>query len=96
MDGGFEGLEPVLEAFESLGDELRPDRMCHTRREQKYSRQALRKHFREAYVGDDTVNILLTRSRPPELKLSSTFPAPSSSAQPCVLPGFSPIEPGLS
>jgi hypothetical protein len=71
LDKGVEGLEPILEVFESLDEELRPDRISHTRRKVKYSRQALREHLHEAYVGP-TLDIMLARSRPPELLLSFT------------------------
>jgi hypothetical protein len=69
LDQGFEGLEPVLEVIESLSEELRPDTIHHTRRELKYSRQTLRKHLRESYVGPNTL-VRLVRSQPPEVIVS--------------------------
>jgi hypothetical protein len=69
LDQGFEALEPLLEVIESLSDDLRPDRIHHTRRELKYSRQALRKRLRESYIGTNTV-IRLVRSQPPEAMIS--------------------------
>ncbi len=72
MDRGFEGLAEVLDVFESLDDELRPDTICFRQGDEKYSRQLLRKNLRETYIGDDTVTIMLTRSRPPESRLRFT------------------------
>jgi hypothetical protein len=72
MDRGFEGLAEVLAVFESLDDELRPDRICFRKGEENYSRQLLRKKLRETYIGDDTVSIRLARTRPPEIMLSFT------------------------
>lgn len=69
LDQGFEALEPVLEVIESLGEELRPDRIHHTRRVRKYSRQTLRKHLHESYV-DNNTTIRLVRSQPPGLGVS--------------------------
>src|SRR4051794_25577130 len=69
LDQGFEGLEPVLEVIESLSEELRPDKIHHTRRELKYSRQTLRKHLRESYRGSNTL-VRLVRSQPPEVMVS--------------------------
>ena len=71
MDQGFEGLEPLLEVFESLPKELRPDRLHHTRRERRYSRQALRQRLHETQAGPSKV-IRLVRSQPPETILSLT------------------------
>jgi hypothetical protein len=69
LDQGFEALEPLLEVIESLSDDLRPDRIHHTRRERKYSRQTLRKHLHESYIDTNTV-IRLVRSQPPEVMVS--------------------------
>jgi hypothetical protein len=69
LDQGFAGVEPLLEVIESLAEELRPDRIHHTRRELKYSRQTLRKHLRESYIGTNTL-VRLVRSQPPEVIVS--------------------------
>jgi hypothetical protein len=69
MVRGFQGFEEVLGAIESLDVELRPDRIHHTRRKRKYSRQALRERLHEAYVGD-VFHIMLARSKPPEITLT--------------------------
>src|SRR4051812_7942777 len=71
MDRGFEGLEKVLEAIESLDTELRPDKMRLLGSRLNYSRQALRKRLHEAYSGD-TLNIMWVRSQPPAAILSLT------------------------
>jgi len=66
LDQGFEALEPLLKAIESLSADLRPDRIHHTRRELKYSRQKLRERLTEAYIGNNTT-IRLVRSQPPDV-----------------------------
>jgi hypothetical protein len=68
MDRGFEGLEKVLEAIESLDPGLRPDKM-RLRRRLNYSRQTLRKRLHESYIGE-TFHLSLERSRPPEIMLT--------------------------
>lgn len=68
MERGFEGLEKVLEAIESLDPGLRPDKM-RLRRRLNYSRQELRKRLQESYIGD-TFHLLLMRSRPPEVVIT--------------------------
>jgi hypothetical protein len=65
MDRGFEGLEKVLEAIESLDPGLRPDKMSHFGRRLNYSRQALRKRLHESFIGN-TFSLMLVRSQPPE------------------------------
>ena len=69
MAQGFEGLEAVLGVIESLDVELRPDKISHTRRKRKYSRQVLREHLHEAYLGP-AFHMRLVRSRPPEVLLT--------------------------
>ncbi|MBN1209082.1 MAG: hypothetical protein JXB05_29760 [Myxococcaceae bacterium] len=71
MARGFEGLEAVLGAVESLDAELRLDQIRHTRRKRKYSRQVLREHLHEAYIGD-VFDIMLARSKPPDTMLTLT------------------------
>src|SRR5689334_21002183 len=68
MDRGFEGLEKVLDAIESLDPGLRPDKM-RIRRRLNYSRQELRKRLHESYIGE-TFHLSLERSRPPEILLT--------------------------
>ena len=69
MAHGFEGLEEVLGAIESLDAELRPDQIRHTRRKRKYSRQVLREHLHESYIGD-VFDVMLARSKPPSAILT--------------------------
>ncbi|WP_224368570.1 hypothetical protein [Hyalangium versicolor] len=69
LDQGVEALEPLLDVIESLGDDLRPDRILQTRRELKYTRQTLRKRLHEASFGTNTV-VRLVRSQPPEVMIS--------------------------
>src|SRR5437868_9972561 len=67
MDQGFEALEPLLAAIESLSADLRPDRMRDNGgRKRKYSRQKLRELLREEPV-DTYTSIMLHRSQPPEV-----------------------------
>ncbi|MBN1210720.1 MAG: hypothetical protein JXB05_38080 [Myxococcaceae bacterium] len=69
MAQGFEGLEVVLGAIESMDVELRPDKIYHTRRKRKYSRQVLREQMHEAYVGD-VFYMMFARSKPPDIMLT--------------------------
>lgn len=73
LDQGLDGLEPFLDAIESLDEELLPDEMHFMRGRQrvKYSRQTLRKRFRDT-LGLDTTNVMLTRARLPNARLSIT------------------------
>jgi hypothetical protein len=70
---GFEGLEPLLDVIESMDEGLRPDKMhfLRGRRDVKYSRQLLRKRFQDT-LSPNTTNILLGRSKPPEIILGLT------------------------
>ncbi|MBN1203374.1 MAG: hypothetical protein JXB05_00430 [Myxococcaceae bacterium] len=69
MARGFEGLEQVLGAIESMAAELRPDRIRLARRTRKYSRQVLRERLHEAYLGD-VFHIMLSRAKSPEIMLT--------------------------
>jgi len=99
MDQGFEGLEPLLEVFESLPKELRPDRLHHTRRERRYSRQALRQRLHETQAGPSKV-IRLVRSQPPETILSLTCRTDEEGALCTIMLWVAPLsffkEPGQS
>jgi hypothetical protein len=67
FDHGFEALEPLLAAIESLSADLRPDRMrLNGGRTLKYSRQKLRERLREEPF-DIYTSITLHRSQPPEV-----------------------------
>ncbi|WP_224366367.1 hypothetical protein [Hyalangium versicolor] len=69
MERGFEGLEKVLEAIESLDPGVRPDKMRFSGPRLNYSRKALRKRLHESYIGE-TFSLMLMRSQPPETVIS--------------------------